>query len=244
VELQLHPALSHPTTTFFLLLMSQLYAYDIETGALPDEILLPVMPKFYAPKNYTKEDKIADAIDAKQRAWFRDAALRPETGMIYAIGIKSDKTETIISHGETTKTLADERKDLEAFFMFVETHHTDATFVGFNSNDFDIPFIVMRAVYHKLKIPPSFFTGGNYGGAGKQFRDLHQVTEFGSFDRRKNKRSLRNTSVAFGYGDKSDVGKFFADTWKENRVEADEYLKQDLKITLDIANRLRESGLL
>jgi len=128
--------------------------------------------------------------------------------------------------------------------MFVETHHTDATFVGFNSNDFDIPFIVMRAVYHKLKIPPSFFTGGNYGGAGKQFRDLHQVTEFGSFDRRKNKRSLRNTSVAFGYGDKSDVGKFFADTWKENRVEADEYLKQDLKITLDIANRLRESGLL
>lgn len=224
--------------------MSQLYAYDIETGALPDEYLLPIMPKFYAPKNYTKQDKIAAAIDEKQRKWFRDAALKPETGMVYAIGIKSDKEESIISNGEVTKTLADERNDLEKFFMFVENHHTDSMFVGFNTNDFDIPFIVMRAVYHKIKVPPSFYSGGHYGGAGKQFRDLHNETAFGSFDRKKNKRSLRNTSVALGYGDKSDVGKFFSDVWKENRMEADEYLRNDLKITLDLANRLRESGLL
>lgn len=225
--------------------MSQIYAYDIETGALPDELLLPIMPKFQGNVKTTKDpDKLAAQADEKQRKWFRDAALKPETGMVYAIGVKSDKDETLFSAGESIKTLEDERKDLEEFFMFIETHHTDALFAGFNTNDFDIPFLIMRAVFHKIQIPPSLYTGGHYGTVGRQFRDLHNETAFGSFDRKKNKRSLRNTSLALGYNDKSDVGKFYADVWKENRVEADEYLRNDLKITLDIANRLRESGLL
>lgn len=224
--------------------MSQLYAYDIETGPLPDELLLPVMPSFAGRKGTKDPDKIAGQVDEKQRAWFRDAALRPETGMIYAIGIKTDTEEKLISHGEGIKSLEDERKDIEEFFMFVETHHTDAMFVGYNTNNFDVPFIVMRAVYHKIKVPPSFFSGGHYASAGKQFRDLMEMTAFGSYERKRERRSLRNLSVSLGYNDKSDVGKFYAETWRESRFEADEYLRNDLKITLDIANRLRESGLL
>ena len=220
-----------------------IYAYDIETGPLPDEMLLPTMPTFYPAKNLVNPDKIAAAIDEKQRKWFRDAALRPETGMIYGIGLKSDKEEKIFSDGANEKTLENERKDIEDFFMFVETHHTSATFVGWNSNDFDIPFIVMRAVFHKLPIPPSFFLGGNYGSTGKQFKDLHAETAFGSFDRKKNKRSLKMTSIAFGYGGKDDTGKFFSEVWKTNREEADAYLQNDLRITLAIGNRMRESGL-
>lgn len=224
--------------------MSDLYAFDIETGPTLDEFLLPIIPTFKAPSNWKDPNKINDNIAEQQRKWVGKAALSPETGMVYGIGVLAGEKASIFSKGDKEKTLADEKDDIQRFFQFVESHHTNATFVGWNTNDFDIPFLVGRAVFHGITIPPSFYTGGNWGGGGKQFRDLCIECSYGSYDRKRQKVSLQRMAVALGLGDKSDIGKFFAEVWRENREEAITYLENDLKLTMAIGNKMRAAGIL
>jgi len=224
--------------------MSDLYAYDIETGPAHDEFLLPIIPKFKAPSTWKDPDKIAANIDEQQRKWVGNAALAPETGMVYGIGVKSEKTTDIFSRGDKEKTLEDEKDDIMRFFQFIETHHTNATFIGWNTNDFDIPFLVGRAVFHSLRVPPAFYTGGSYGSGGKQFRDLCIEACYGSYERKRKKVSLQKMAVALGVGDKDGTGKFYAEVWRENRDEAIAYLENDLQLTLAIGNKMRLTGIL
>lgn len=224
--------------------MSDLYAYDIETGPTLDEYLLPIIPRFKAPANWKDQNKISDNIAEQQRKWVGKAALTPETGMVYGIGVMSSKEKAVFSRGDKEKTLADEKDDIRRFFQFIETHHANATFIGWNTNDFDIPFLVGRAIFHGIPVPPSFYTGGSYGSAGKQFRDLCVECAFGSYERKRKKPSLQSVAVGLGVGDKSDIGKFYAEVWRENREEAITYLENDLKLTLAIGNKMRAVGIL
>lgn len=224
--------------------MSDLYAYDIETGPTLDEYLLPIIPKFKAPSNWKDQNKINDNIAEQQRKWVGKAALSPETGMVYGIGVMSSKENAVFSRGDKEKTLADEKDDIQKFFEFIDRKQDNATFVGWNTNDFDIPFLVGRALFHGIPIPPAFYTGGSYGSGGRQFRDLCIECSFGSYERKRQKVSLQRMAVALGIGDKSDIGKFYAEVWRENREEAITYLENDLKLTLAIGNKMRAVGIL
>lgn len=228
--------------------MSSLYAWDIETGPQPEHKLLDIMPSFSGRKWTKDPDKIEEQRAEKMAQWFRDAALKPETGMVMAIGIQGEGDQpSIVSHGEGDKTLADEKADIEAFFSLLEQHHKNdqsAAYVGYKTHEFDIPFICVRAVFHGIHIPHSFMSRG-YAMAGKQFHDIHQIMSFGSYERKRQsvKGGLNTIAQGLGVGAKNGDGAYYAQLWKEDRWQADHYLENDLKMTLGIALKLRDAGM-
>jgi len=67
---------------------------DIETSALPDELLERVKPEFAAPSNIKDPVKIAAAIADKAIEWKERAALKAVTGKIVAYSFARDHEPT------------------------------------------------------------------------------------------------------------------------------------------------------
>lgn len=236
--------------------------FDIETGPLPWEQIAP----FYQPPpalppfdesavryGQTKDpikraEKLATvkadydqklAAEASDRdthkcEWASRAALSPLTGQVLAIGIiKGEKWACIGEDG------ASEADNLTAWWDIYKRYHTDkGRLVGWNSNGFDVPFMVRRSWVHDIAVPESVFDGRYLS---KTFVDLMQLWGCGSREYEK----LDTVAKFFGAGGKPEgvTGAHFAALWNSgdtaSRQAAIDYLHNDLLMTWKLAERMR-----
>lgn len=201
--------------------------FDIETGSLPAEELELMAPEFKAPSNYKDEAKIAAHIAEQKANWIADAALGAESGRILVIGAME------VGLGDKRIFIGEEKAVIRQFFEWATFEHGAANkLVGFNIFSFDLPFIIRRAWVLGVEIPWWIRMGRYFSDC---FIDLLEVWRLGN---RQDSISLKRLARLLKCGDKSDDGKRFQEVWETDRQRAIEYLRNDLQITANAAERM------
>lgn len=180
-----------------------------------------------------------EAAKAKAEQDFVDrAALSAATGQVLAIGYYSAEKQVSAVQGVDAET--DEVTLLESFWKkFVRNSKTGTSIVGFNSNQFDLPFLVRRSWILGVDIPNGVRNGRYFSNL---FIDVREVWLCGQ---RWNEceSSLNHVAKALGVGAKTDgvCGADFARLWngtEEEKAKAVEYLTTDVELTYQVACRL------
>src|SRR6516225_3683073 len=131
--------------------------FDVETGALPESEIAAMMPPFDPAEVKTGNLKDPDKIAAKlaeaqanhRRDFFERAALDPLTGRVVAIGLLhlAGGAFEVIGHDDEAQTLREFwsacRGDMNRINQMV----------GFNTFQFDLPFLFRRSWKHRVEVP-------------------------------------------------------------------------------------------
>lgn len=194
--------------------------FDIETGSGSRAEVAEVKPDFQAPSNWKDPDKIREYITAKEAEWYQQAALSATTGRVLAIGY--------IEEGSDFRAFAsgDEAADIAAFWNVI-THYGAIThrLIGFNSNSFDLPFLIRRS--WKLGVrPPATLMSGRY--LNHNCVDLLDLWRCGN---REDRISLDKMARYLGVGSKNGDGAEFASLFTMNTEAALRYLENDVLLT-------------
>lgn len=191
--------------------------FDIETGPSPDAA--EFAPEFEAPANYKDPVKIAAYKAEKLTEWVEQAALSAVTGRVLAIGLRENGVTTIICED-------DEAAMLTEFWSFVAPlGKIRAPLVGFNSNRFDVPFLVRRSWRNRVQVPAGIVNGRYLSNA---FIDLMQLWQVGDYQ-----ATVKLDVMArwLGVGAKTGSGAHFAQLLAEDPAAAVAYLANDIEIT-------------
>lgn len=161
------------------------------------------------------------------------AALSAATGRVLAIGYHSAETGKTLVHGEDQT----EAELLNGFWaQYSRMRKAGRRMVGFNSNGFDVPFLLRRSWMLGVDVPPSA-RNGRY--LDQIFVDLREIwlcgQRWGDCE-----SSLDHVAKCLGVGQKTEgvTGADFARLWAEDRPRAIEYLTQDVRLTYEVAVRL------
>ncbi|MEI8290259.1 MAG: hypothetical protein WCH99_12380 [Verrucomicrobiota bacterium] len=225
--------------------------FDIETGPLPEAELLAMLPPFDPAEVKTGNikdpakiaEKIAEAEANHRRDFIERAALDPLTGRVVAIGVQIETPAFDRETGEVNRALAgsefaiivgdDEAAILREFWALVRAEAGRLnTLIGFNSNQFDLPFLFRRSWKHGVQIPFGLRRGRYWGDQVVDIRDNWQLGD------RMAKGSLAAIAKHLGLGEKSGSGKDFAALLASDRKAAEAYLKNDVELTVKVANAL------
>lgn len=177
-----------------------------------------------------------DVLRAEKNYWSEassKAALSAATGRVVAIGCKTESKLSITAIDDNTT----ERQMLHYFWqLYEQLRKSDRNLVGFNSNEFDVPFLAQRSVVLGVPVPRTLIKQGRY--LDEMFIDLRKVWSFGA----KPVGSLDMVCRACGIPGKPEGvnGAMFAELYfnEETRDEAIEYLANDLEMTFALAERL------
>jgi hypothetical protein len=213
--------------------------FDIETGPLPDSHIEQLMPEFdestVKTGNLKDEAKIQAKIDAASAAhretWFGKAALSPLTGEVLAIGYHDTLPDTFC-HTCVGDEFTEARLLGDFWNLYSSLTSKGGRLIGFNSNSFDLPFIVKRSWFCGVPVPKSVMDRG-------RFNKSVDLLEVWRITNRNEYISLNAVAKAFGLPGKSGSGADFAKTFKEDHDEAIRYLKRDVELTYDIAMRMQ-----
>lgn len=226
-----------------------LLAFDIETGPQSEEKLQemfrePTLDDFVAscPANWKRETCEGKYPEAKAKAWEKfvaDAALSAITGRVVAVGIyicgdgvdEQDSQAIIDCDGDR------ESEGLEEFWVEVsDALYAGVSIAGWNIYGFDLPFLVRRSWMLDVAVPEGLRKGRYWS---EQLIDLMQVWGFHGREYTK----LDVAAKALGLKGKvteaagTEVcGADFHRLWRENRKAAEEYLNQDVRLCVQIAN--------
>ncbi len=217
--------------------------WDIETGA-DTERALKIIPDFdpsevkvgnLKPENAAA--KIAEAQANHQANWLDKAALRPETGRVLAIGILDSEGENLLHINNAADPATAESLIIETFWdTFDKTYKANGQlWAGYNSNSFDLPFLIIRSRILGVRVPPDLRNGRYFNN--RMFLDLMDEWLLGR-NRNEVKCSLGYVAKALNVGEKSGDGKDFAATYAANPAAALEYLSHDLKLTKGVGEKL------
>tara|TARA_Y100000310_G_scaffold268793_1_gene281583 strand:+ start:15438 stop:15947 length:510 start_codon:yes stop_codon:yes gene_type:complete len=155
--------------------------------------------------------------------------LDPLKDRIIAIGVKIGVSETAIIHNN-------EKKILEEFWNCVKgvkKSNNSFRLIGFNSNTFDIPFILIRSFKHNVKIEDV---------RGRTI-DLRYLLSYGN--RYQNGKlsdyaELIDLEQKYNGYDGSDMPLL----WEQGKIdEIQKYVLLDIKITNAVFKRAQEIGL-
>lgn len=164
------------------------------------------------------------------------AALSALTGKVVAIGIKTSDKEMILE--------GDECKILDQFWQLYRSSQLsnlspEETFVGWNISGFDVPFMIRRSWKLGVLIPPDVFDGRYLNRCFVDLMTMFGCGEYGY------KIKLDTVAKYLGVPGKYTgdcTGEMFADKFlsgdKEARVQAEEYLKCDIRVTWAIAEKI------
>jgi 3'-5' exonuclease len=210
--------------------------FDIETGPLTDAELAAMVPPFDPAEVKTGNlkdpgkvlAKVAEAEANHRREFIERAALDPLTGRVVAIGLwylAGDKFE-IIGHDDEAQML----RELWAACRgeMGRVHEM----VGFNTHQFDLPFLIRRSWKHRVEVPFGIRRGRYWSD---EMVDLRECWQLGD---RQARGSLDSIAKHLGVGGKNGDGKVFAELWQTDREKAVSYLRNDLELTAKIANVL------
>lgn len=204
--------------------------FDIETGALSKEELEKVMPEFNAPGNYKKQESIDNYIlEAKEHYLAGDGApLSAITGYVSAMGycIYNDQTKQF---SEINIILGNE---IDILNQWWNLYKNNDYVVGFNSNYFDIPFMIRRSWKLNIKLPKIF--NGKY--IDSKCIDLMSVWSCGSMEKVKLDRIAKYFNISGKNGDGSKFTQLLNNP--NTKQQAIDYLKNDVYMTQIIANKL------
>ncbi len=242
------------------------YAFDIETTVGDDAVIRSLVAPFVKPappgpfdraavkvgnlKDQAKIDaKIEEAhrdhlqavanyaddcAAAEKRYWdevYGKAALDPTTGRIVVVGVMSQGGSVRFIDGDEPDILSAWWSRWEELMM------QGARFLGSNSRDFDLPYLVRRSWINGVPVPESVVDQGRYWH--KCFHDVRQHWLLGQRYADCHS-SLDYMARALGVGEKlpGEIGAHFGKYWNEDREKAKNYLTRDLELTLSIARRL------
>lgn len=202
--------------------------FDIESGPLPLSHLESIMPEFKAAANLKDPAKIAASIAEKRESFVSDAALDATTGRVLAIGHFIGE-----SYGELHGP--DEAALLTGFWNILRSFQSGNQafeLIGFNSNQFDLPFLFQRSIALNVPIPLGLRQGRYWAN---HVIDLREVWNFG---RKEQKGSLDHICRSLGLGQKSGSGADFAKLYETDPEKALAYLKNDCLLTKKLAERI------
>ena len=208
--------------------------YDIETGPLPEADLAALLPPFDPADIKTGNLKDPEKIAAKlaeaeanhRRDFFEQAALDPLTGRVVAVGLLQKAEFCIIGHDDEAATLRE--------FWDVTRGEMGRInqMIGFNSNAFDLPFLIRRSWKHRVPVPFGIRRGRYWA---EQMIDLRDAWQLGD---RQARGSLDVVAKHLGVGAKNGSGADFAKLWQSDRAKAVEYLRNDVELTARVADAL------
>lgn len=210
--------------------------FDIETGPLPENELTALLPPFDPAEVKTGNIKDPDKIAAKlaeaeanhRKEFFENAALDPLTGRVLAIGCLWPETGDF-----TVLDYDDEVRLLKSFWDVCRGEMGRIQqMVGFNSNSFDLPFLIRRSWKHRVQVPFGIRRGRYWGEEMIDLRDAWQLGD------RQARGSLDAIAKHLGVGAKNGSGAEFAQLWQSDRAKAIEYLRRDLELTAAVAKAL------
>ena len=227
----------------------QTIVFDVETGPLAESELSALLPAFDPAEVKTGNlkdpakiaEKISEAEANHRRDFFDRAALDPLTGRVVAVGLLyPDSNEVfIIGHDDEAKTLR-EFWDLTRGEMGRVNQ-----LVGFNTHQFDLPFLIRRSWKHRITVPFGIRRGRFWADEMVDLRELWQLGD------RQARGSLDTIARHFGVGakvtaspacgelaGKKITGGDFAGLWKSDRQQAEAYLRNDLELTARVADAL------
>lgn len=231
--------------------------FDIETGPLPEAELEAILPPFdpLAVKCGNMKDpekiaaKVAEAQASHKQDFIDGAALDATTGRVLAVGLvipgamPCEEWEAMQRPGIEWSALGeewgfgvagldDEAHLLQRFWQLVGEVPQVNRMVGFNSNYFDLPFLIRRS--WKLGVPvPIGIRRGRYWA--DEMVDLRDIWQLGNREARGN---LGSIATHLGCGAKNGDGAEFARLWTSDRPKAIEYLRNDLELTVRVARKL------
>jgi uncharacterized protein len=167
-----------------------------------------------------------DSLDEEEKL----KKLNPIDSKIIAIGIRYDKEDKIFLD-------EDEKKLLTSFWeewKKIKEDNPNMTIVGFNINNFDMPFLVSRSFINNVEIVP--FTL-------KYILDVREKLNAYRYGKTKGKLSDYGKAMNLELLDMegSDVARLCKEKDWETLTT---YLKKDLEITDEIFKRLKETNII
>jgi hypothetical protein len=197
------------------------YIFDIETGPRSRAELAECVPHFDAPANWKDPEKIRAYVAEKEAEWFQSGALSALTGRVLAIGYTNEATGEIGFFASNN-----EAADIAAFWQLIApTGYLQAELIGFNSNRFDLPFLIRRSWHLRVSVPTELVSGRFLPS---QCRDLLDCWRCGN---REDSVSLDRLAQFLGVGRKTGHGADFASQWATDPAGALDYLANDLRLT-------------
>ena len=204
--------------------------FDIETGPLPEEVLLASAPEFKPASNLKDPEKIKASIEEKREAYFRDAALSPLTGRVLAVGMRKPNGDLLIAHGEDEADIL--RKLVHQIGLYIQQSIPVA---GFNIRSFDLPFIRFRCAVHGIHCGKLMDRWKGRVYWNEQFVDLMEEVTMG---RERSGNGLDAVCKALGIPGKTGNGAMFAKLYKEAPESALDYLRNDIRATASVYEKL------
>lgn len=204
--------------------------FDIETGVRP-EVLEHPADWFKADSRLKDPEKIKADLAEKAAG----GALSLMTGKVLAIGFGAAEQPVEVfvdGHG------CDEHRIISEFLdRASERILQGVQVIGFNCLDFDIPFLLFRARVLGIRVPVCL--GSIYRSKwcpSELFVDLMLRAQFGRYDRAG--YSLDRVCRAFELPGKTGNGADFQRLLAERPEEAIEYLKNDIRCTAALSQKL------
>lgn len=216
-------------------------AFDIETGPLDEATVFAMAGEFDPDSVKTGNagpEKRAEKVEAARANHYikalADAALNPLAGRVLAIGYGWEDRVT------THNFAADYDDGDEAAVLARLWQHYEAAarlsipMIGFNTHNFDLSFLAARSRLLQVPVPRTIRVHHKRYW-NPLFIDLMQEWTFGKYQEFV---SLDVLAKAFGVGGKTGDGALFHVKWngdEASRAEAIEYLRNDLKLIVDLA---------
>lgn len=196
--------------------------FDIETGPL-DEVLAKPEEWFEADKRLKDQAKIKESFEEKVES----ATLSPITSKVLAVGYH------FVNRSKLSIREPESHLIKEFFELASDQIKSGGTLIGYNILEFDLPFLMFRAIVNKITIPLSL--GKWYRGrfqAYDAFIDLQVMALFGKYSHVGFK--LDRVARALGLPGKNGDGAAF---YKMPPEQARAYLENDINITKLMAER-------
>mgnify|MGYP003657601959 CR=1 FL=1 len=216
--------------------MKQRTVFDIETGPLPTEEIKRIAPPFneddlkmgnlglekQLEKIHLARSKHIEGIESK-------AALNAEYGQVLAIGLQAGSMSPVCLIGEESEIISQ-------FWDYAAKDYQggQTVWIGFNSNSFDLPFLLRRSFILGIRVPRHITPMPRYWDS-TFWIDLMDNWKAGDF---RATISLDRFCKASGLEGKNGSGKYFSQLLKEDKDKAIEYLKNDIAITAQLAERV------
>lgn len=202
---------------------------DIETAPLSDEALAPYLAEIEYTGKAKDPAKIEAALTEKHAEFVERSALSAETSRVLCIGFKGDDGGYLFLTNDTNDDDG-EKKIIQAFWLMEKYF----PLVGHNLVNFDLPYLARRS--WRLGIRPELFWLGKPWERKDKVIDTMEVWAAGEHGRRI---SLNNLARFFGLPEKTGTGdqfhKWFLGGERERALE---YLKRDLDLAGDVAERM------
>ena len=213
--------------------------FDIETApmSLDSEMLEIINEEAESgiPSNIKDSEKRQARFEANVEKIKDRLALSPETSFVCAFGIKKGKDTPFVM---TTKYESSEKSLLETFWLKATKGqmHLTNKLVGFNSNNFDLPFLIKRSWMLGIEIPQTLITKSR----GKFYLSemCVDILDKWTLGDPQKKISLGKMAKFLGLGEKTESGKDFYKTLCSDKEKAEKYLINDVYLTYLISERL------